>query len=170
MALAVCPDLTHLAARARHPLRVPIDGKTREVKALARLRLPGRIHLDGANHFDPIVLLTAHEHVGIDIASIQQRLFLITGFSPVSCGAEPFRLAFLTVASFRILGRVEPLLSGGHIVRAAPPHLIIFHIVLLHPHAPQNLHSWEVLEVPVRKEALKKLAIRAQEWYSTFLC
>ena len=61
-----------MAARAGHTLGLPINRKRRDVKALPRLRLPGRIHLHRPHHFDAVVVLTVDEHLGIDVAPIQQ--------------------------------------------------------------------------------------------------
>src|SRR5262245_30771342 len=68
--LAIGPNATDLALGTRHPALVPIDGKARDIKPFACLRLPGRIHPHWPNNLDVILLLTVNENIGVDVPAI----------------------------------------------------------------------------------------------------
>lgn len=69
---AVRPYLAQATTWTGDMLVVPINRKTRDVKALPRLRLPGRIPLARPNDCDAVVVLTLDEALGVDVAPIEQ--------------------------------------------------------------------------------------------------
>ena len=71
----------------------------------------------------------------------QVRAVFITGFREMGFVPKPFGLAFLTVASFRIIRRIHHVCSRRHVVELAPEYRVAFHIILLHLHASQNFHG-----------------------------
>jgi hypothetical protein len=68
----VRPYLAHLPALAGYVLVIPINRKTGDIKALPRLCLPRRIHLNRSNHPDAMSVLTLAQDLGGDVAPIQQ--------------------------------------------------------------------------------------------------
>lgn len=68
--LAIGPDATHLSLGARHPVLVSIEGKVRDVKAFACLRLPGHVHPHWSNDLSVILVLTVDQDMGVHVPSI----------------------------------------------------------------------------------------------------
>ena len=162
-------------------LGLPIDVKLARREALFLLSLPFDIGTGGANQIDAIILLTAVQQLGIDIARIddmllgqqflllepfmnagrsrivgdrsggrfdmgdQVRAVFLTGFRQMNLKSHPTGGALLAVVSIEIIGRTDIQASGRDILRGTPAQLAFAPLIVLDPHAPQNLHRWHLL-------------------------
>src|SRR2546426_2061373 len=66
------PTATLFSARAGGLLFFPIEVEVGGGEALACFRLPGRVGPRRAAQFDAVLLLAAHEQIGIDVTSVHQ--------------------------------------------------------------------------------------------------
>ena len=74
----------------------------------------------------------------------QVRAVFLTGFRQMHLKSDPAGGALLAVMRIEIIRRTDVQARRRNVLRGTPAQLAFAALIVLHPHAPQNLHRWHL--------------------------